>query len=212
MSNHSFKSQMNPLSVALMIVIAAIVGYQAAAFRPEPQPTIPQFFATFDLERAFNNIDEKTAADAELQRMADEMKKQTDAEGKSLQQMEKDLEDLAAGSAKHREMMEALMLRTGEYQADVEFYRVKLDIERSRTMKNLYLNIRKAAEQIAAERGYKIVFVDDSIAPIPAGTSEDMTRQISARRMVFTSPEVDITDVLIKRLNDSFKTAGPAQQ
>jgi Skp family chaperone for outer membrane proteins len=84
-------------------------------------------------------------------------------------------------------------------------------MERSRTMKNLYLNIRKAAEQIAAERGFKIVFVDDSIAPIPAGTSEEMTRQISARRMVYTSPEVDITDVLIKRLNDSFKTAGPAK-
>jgi len=211
MSNSSFKSQMNPLSIALMIVIAAIVGYQAAAFRPDPQPQVPLFFATFDLEKTFNNSDEKKAADAELLRMADDMKKQTDAEGKALQQMEKDLEDLQAGSPKHREMMEALTLRTGEYQAQVEFFRVKLDIERSRTMKNLYLNIRKAAEAVAMERGYKVVFVDDSIAPIPAGTSEEMTRQISARRMVYTSSDVDITDDMIKRMNASFKTAGPAQ-
>ncbi|HVP74364.1 MAG TPA: hypothetical protein VMS30_11540, partial [Phycisphaerales bacterium] len=71
--------------------------------------------------------------------------------------------------------------------------------------------IRKAAEAVAMERGYKVVFVDDSIAPIPAGTSEEMTRQISARRMVYTSSDVDITDEMIKRMNASFKTAGPAQ-
>jgi hypothetical protein len=37
-----------------------------------------------------------------------------------------------------------------------------------------------------------------------------MNRQISARRMVYTSPEVDITEELISRMNAQWKNAGPA--
>ena len=35
-----------------------------------------------------------------------------------------------------------------------------------------------------------------------------MTRQISARRMLYTNPEIDVTEVLIERMNKDFRTGG----
>ncbi len=77
-------------------------------------------------------------------------------------------------------------------------------------MKKVYTSIRAAAGQLAVERGYSVVFVDDSISPIPPGSEQEMNRQISARRMVYTSPDVDITEELISRMNAAWKNAGPA--
>lgn len=200
-------------SFALLGVIAAVIGYQAAAYR-DPVPAPPAAgvtaIATFDLEKTFNALEEKKAGETELTRLAEDMKKQSDEKAKKLRQMEKELEDLQPGAPKHREVMDALTQATYEYQSQVEFFRVKLDIRRARLMKKVYLSIRKAAEQLAKERGYAVVFVDDSIARIPPGNEEETNRQISARRMVYTSPDVDVTDELISRMNQAFKMAGPA--
>lgn len=210
-SHRNTTRSFNPLTVALLAVIVAITCYQAGAYRPEPvSQSLPMVFATFDLEKTFNTLDEKKAADAALQRIAEDLKKGTDAAARELQQLEKDLDDLQPGTSKHREMLETLTLKSHEYQAAVEFARAKIDIEKARTMKTLYQSIKASAATLAKERGYKVIFVDDSIAPIPPGTSEEMTRQISARRMVYTSPDVDVTDELIRRMNAAFKTAGPA--
>lgn len=217
MSNALTFRRLNPLSIVLLAAIAALIGYQSAARRPTATPAPeqapgPMLIAAFDLEKTFNSLEEKKAADADLQRIADGMKKQTDADGKVLKTMETELEDLQAGTPKHKELMENLVLKTHEYQAQIEFFKAKIDVERARMMKQVYMNIRKAAEQLAKERGYAIVFVDDSIAPIPPGTEEEINRQISARRMVYVNPQVSVTEELISRMNNAFKMAGPAKQ
>jgi hypothetical protein len=50
--------------------------------------------------------------------------------------------------------------------------------------------------------------VDDSINEIPTAGEEETNRQISARRMVYTSAAVDITEELIAHMNKSFKASG----
>lgn len=208
MSLCSTSRLVSPLPLALLGVIAAIVGYQAGAVRPEPVPVAaPIAIATFDLEKTFNTIDEKKAADAELTRLAEDMKRQSDEQAKRLKAMETELQDLQAGTPRYKEVMEQATRATYEYQAQVEFFRTKLNMERARMMRTVYESIRTAAEQLAKERGLVAVLVDDSITPIPPGTEEEINRQISARRMVYTAPEVDVTDELISRMNNLFKVS-----
>ena len=53
--------------------------------------------------------------------------------------------------------------------------------------------------------GYDIVLVDDTVAELPEDTTEAETmRQISARRMLYANPQVDISDELIVRMNQDF--------
>lgn len=213
----TLKRPWNPLTAALLCVIVAIVAYQASAVRlepfpaPAPQNPVPTSIATFDLERTFNALEEKKAADAELKRLAEDMKKQSDVLAKGLKAMETELMDLQAGMPQHKEMMEKLAEGSHNYQAQLEFFRAKIDIDGARMMRQVYQSIRLAAEQLAKERGYTVVLVNDSISTIPPGTVEEVTRQISARRMVYASTQVDVTDELIGRMNNEFKMAGPAK-
>jgi len=192
-----------------VILAAALVltSYQAIANRFSFGPEKPGIIAAFDLERTFNALDEKKHAYDALAKAAEAMKAEAETTAKSIKQMEVDLDDHLVGSPKHRELLEKVSMASHNLQADIEFYGMKAERDRAATMKNVYLSIRKAIETIAEENNYAIVFVDDSISEIPLGTltPEEVNRQISARRMAYTSPEVDITDALISRMNAAFQ-------
>ena len=61
---------------------------------------------------------------------------------------------------------------------------------------------------MAVESGYDIVFVDDSVVEMVTGTEVEVRRQISARRMLYANPEIDLTEELVTRMNEAFRTGG----
>lgn len=204
----SWNRTINVSVVALAMGLAAAFGYHALEANRRPLgPTGPTTIATFDLEHTFNTIEQKKQADAALTKMAADFQTQADEATRKLQQMENELDDHVPGSARHRELLEKLSLAAHEYKAQNEYFTAKLDIEHARVIKNIYQVIRETAAQLARENGYAVVFVDDSIAEIPPGSREDINRQISARRMVYTSDEVDVTEALIARLNAAHQAA-----
>jgi len=50
-----------------------------------------------------------------------------------------------------------------------------------------------------------VVFVKDYINEIRPGTEDEVERQILERRMIYVDPNIDITDELIRRMNQSFQ-------
>jgi Skp family chaperone for outer membrane proteins len=196
------------LAGVLLVVVGFVLAYQTMANRPPIGPTKPTIIATFDLERTFNDIDQKKAAFDELAKLGQDLETKRQEAAKKIQDMDADLKDHVPGGQRYREILDQLSAAAREHRATTEFYKVKLDVERARAIKRIYLDIREAVEDIAKENGYGVVFVDDSITEIPDSAEEEMRRQISARRMAYTSDELDITDALIERMNASFKASG----
>jgi len=195
--NHSLST------IILFAILVALVGYQT--FGNHAGPIQPAIIATFDLEKTFNALEEKKQAFDDLVKTAEGMQAKGEEQSKALKQMNEDLKDLVEGAPKFRELMAKLAEGTQNYRAYMDYCKLKIDSERARALKRIYLDIRHAVEQMANENHYSVVFVDDSIALIPVGTEEETNRQISARRIVYTSPEVDITDELISRMNKAYK-------
>ena len=199
------KARFNPTTAALLGLLIAIVGYQSFANRPAAQgPTGP--VATFDLERTFNSLHQKKAAFDRIPAISEELQADSDQKRKELEQMKADLDILVKGTPKHNELQDKIIMATRMYQAHIEFGRLKLEAEKGRILKNVYVDIRSAVREIAQANGYAVVFVDDSVGEIPPGTLEDLNRQISARRIAYTS--ADITDQIIDHMNRAFKAAG----
>jgi len=196
------------MPMMLLAAVALLLAYQTFAIRPPIGPTKPTIIATFDLERTFNEIDQKKAAFDELAKLGQDLEAKRQEAKKKIDEMDADLKDHVPGSQRYREILDQLSAAAREHRATTEFYKVKLDVERARTIKRVYLDIRKAVEDLAKENGYGVVFVDDSITEIPDSAEEEMRRQISAGRMAYTSDELDVTDALIARLNASFKASG----
>jgi Skp family chaperone for outer membrane proteins len=198
----------NLISTAMLSVIVALVGYQTFGHDPAPAaaPSQPTIVATFDLERTFNTIDQKKAAFAKITELAEKLQSDADAMRKELEQLSANLDIHPKGSPKAIEAQEKLEYRTAEYRAKVEWIKLKLEAEKGRALKRIYFDIRKAVQEFAEKQNYSVVLVDDSVAEIPPGTLEDLNRQISARRIVYTN--ADITDALIDHMNVAFKASG----
>ncbi len=190
-------------AAALLLLVAALLGYQTIA--AQRTAVTPSVIATINLERVFQNLDEKGAADIKLQQIADDL----EAEGRDMKQKidlnEQDLDLFAPGTPKYQASLEAWTLATLRYQSFIEFGRRKIDVQKALTLKNIYQSIKTATAALAEENGYDMVFVDDSIAEMQPGGEAEMTRQISARRMLYTSPRIDVTDELVTRMNKAFQ-------
>lgn len=201
----AIRTNTNLTTSLLLAVLIALVGYQSFASRADG-PSQAGLVATFDLEKTINTIDEYTAGAAKLLEIADGLQAKADDMRKDAEKIKKDLEDLPKGSAKYNAKIEEYASASSEYMAYVEFCKMKMDAEKGRLLKRIYQSVRKAAEELATEKSYAVVLVDDSVAQIPPGTLEDLNRQISARRVVYTN--VDVTKEMVDRLNASFKAAG----
>jgi Skp family chaperone for outer membrane proteins len=198
-----------PLSTPVALVFVAMIGFMSYQTRAMRRLTLnPAVLATVNLEQAFEGLQEKDQADAELTAMAEELKIQGDELADAIDVLQEEMDAYAVGSEQHQKTMGRWQLMTLEYQAFVEFSRRKIDIRRALTLKRLYQSIKQATQIMAEENGYDIVFVDDSIAEIPNGNETEVRRQISARRMLYTSPQIDITDELIARMNGGINAGG----
>lgn len=195
-----------PVTIASLLgLIVAICGYQSYAQRnPAGSASI---IATFDLERTFNTIDLKKAAFGELPKIQEKFQAETDTRRKELERMTEDLNLYVKGTPKYQEAEEKLALRSQQYRAYVEFTKIKIETEKGRALKRVYQDIRDAVAELAQKNNYALVLVDDSVSEIPMGTMEDLNRQISARRVFYTSS--DITDQLIAHMNAAVKVAQP---
>lgn len=197
------------LNLPMLLMAAMFVsfaGYQSVALRNIANMK-PAIVATVDLERVFNQLEERTAADEDLTKMADELQRDGDRRAKAIDALEEELEVYTPGSEQHQELLNKLALASHEYRAFVEWGRRKIDVKKAATLRRIYSSIKDAIEREAKDKGYDIVFVNDSLSPIPVSDESETSRQISARRMLYSSPQIDITRDVIGRMNNEFRVA-----
>ena len=190
--------------ILLLALLAGLVAYQTQANRASSSAP-PAVIATVNIERLFQNLDERSAADTRLTRLAEELDAESQRRREEMQQLNEELEIYAPGSKQHQEHNEQIALKGYQLQGFLDFAMRKLDAEKSKFFRRLYDRIKQAVAATAQENGYDVVFVDDSVVDLPrTATEEEMKRQISARRMLYTNAQIDITDELVERMNREF--------
>lgn len=199
--------QSNRLIVALLIVSVGLMGYTSFA-PPASGPTQPGIVATVDLEAIFAGANVQKAADARLQDTANRLNADGTEKGKALKQIEKDLDELPQASEKYKQLLDKYSLESHKYRAYIEFCKAKIGIERAKAIRETYDQIKQSVARLSSSNGYAIVLADDSVVQIPLGNAEDTTRQISARKIVYASPTVSITQMVISDMNAAFTAAG----
>lgn len=206
---HSLKKRMNWSVFIPLAIIAVMIAHQSLAGR-NMAPAGPAVVATVDLEKAFNDLDERAQARLDLEAVADRLSVRQTELRNAVTMLEQDIESYADGSDAKQRALEEYTLAVYELQGFIEFAKRKIDAEGARMMGSLYEKIKRSAAAISAEMGYDIVIVDDSKAAIPEGVGEaEMTRQISARRMIYSNPTLDITADLVTKMNGAFVAGRP---
>ncbi len=168
-----------------------------AAFAPQR----PAVVASVDLERVFNSIDLQAKTETRLKAVAADLDAQRKTLRDGIEELNAELESFQPGSAAQLEVATRIEEAIAEFRAFEGFARAKAEAEQAKSMRQIYMTIREAAMELAKERGWDYVMVDDSIPTIEPTDSQRMLQQISSRRFLYANPSFDVTDDLIAKLN-----------
>lgn len=194
-------------ALAAAALAGAVAGSGVVASGARHAPPAPML-ATVDLEKVFNSLDELAARNDELKAYRATLQ----SELEKLQQQAKDEDskrmllpdgpEKKAAAAKIIEMQLNLKVKT-------ELYNALMDQRQSEMVRALYDKIADAARRLSTASKYTMVLVaDDKVALPSAGSTNDVQRVISMKRMLFAAPEADITTDLLTMMNNEYRAGG----
>jgi Skp family chaperone for outer membrane proteins len=187
----------------ILLAIASLALVAASAHIALNIPTAPPIVATVDLERLFNSLPEQTSESERLDAIAGEFDEQVAALRDDVENLQAELENFQEGGdtwvATSRKVAGAI----SEYRAVEKYARLKMEAERSKSMRSIYDRIRESVAAFAASQSppIDIVLIDDSIPEFEPSDTAGTQRQISARRVLYVNNAFDITDALLASMN-----------
>ena len=98
------------------------------------------------------------------------------------------------------------MVIRGEIEAQLA--NRKLDSQQADLFHELYTKVDTSIQEIAKQNQYHMVFVSDEAAKVPKGNSETVLRGITMKRMLYVDDTLDITEDVIRVMNNAYATAG----
>jgi Skp family chaperone for outer membrane proteins len=204
------KSRRLTWSVGLFATLLVMhMGYTTWAMR-QAAHLQPSVIATVNIEQLFNGLAERAAEDARIVQLAEKLQGEDKARNDEIELTKQDLDLYREGSDEYTQTQQKIMELTIRRRSHLDYANARVDRERSRMLAGLYNQIKKVLDDLSDEFGYDIVFVDDSVVELPTNVPEtEMMRQISARRMLYTNPAIDITEDVVARMNQRFAQAQP---
>lgn len=191
------------LAVTGLASLAVLAGSARAILAGVP--TRAPIVATLDLQRTFNSVDLLKAEEARVEKVGAGFDAQLDELRGRIESLQADLENFEQGGDDWMRMNREVESTISEYRAIEQYARLKIEAERSKTMRTVYETIKSEAASFAKAQNPPIdyILMDDTIPSLEPSTAEAMQKQISGRRMIYSTSEFDITDALIARINGS---------
>jgi Skp family chaperone for outer membrane proteins len=191
------------MAVVLAVVASSLVGWEALAGRLAPSPTV---VSTVDLPRVLDSLAEWQAEVDRSQAAAEQFQQDLRQRSEELEALDADLEDFVVGTPKHTEAQRLVKKASIDLRAFMGLADMQETRTKQRAMLRIYNHIRDASAELADRDGYGLVIMDDSAIPIPED-SRDVLGDISARRVLYASSTLDITQMLIDYMNTQWRAA-----
>jgi Skp family chaperone for outer membrane proteins len=189
------------LPLLAVVGVAAATAYQSTSGQNGGAPPRPAVVATVDLVSVFQQLDSRAAADVELQKLADELTRLSQAKIEQAKQLEIDLDMHVQGTPKYDEAEDKWKQATMEAQALTEYGKLKLDHKVAESLRTAYEDLKVGLKSFAQERGYDVILLNDSISALEKGTKDQVEQQISARRVLYAADTLDVTNDVVAWMN-----------
>lgn len=173
-------------------------------------PTAPAVVASVDLEKIYKSLDQLKASEVRAMALRQSLEKQLASLTDVVRGMQEDLESFQVGTPAHNDAINKAILKAGDLNALQSYAKMKLESEGANSVRDAYASIRAACATLAKEHKIDFIFIDDTIPVINPTNLEGTMQQISGRRMLYSNPALNMTDVLIERMNADFRASNPA--
>ncbi|MFQ5589838.1 MAG: OmpH family outer membrane protein [Phycisphaerae bacterium] len=151
---------------------------------------------TSDLEAKFEAIRQK------LNQQRDALRDRVDLTKRSLQ------EELKPGTDAYRERRKQLALLEAELQFFMESESQRVEGDLARSLGHIFADIQETIRTVAKEKGIDLVVSADRMPDEPAESPTQVRQQILLQKVLYWSPQVDLTGEITARLNAKYKAEG----
>lgn len=184
------------LTVLLVTLLTSVSAYAQAKV------------AVLDPNVVFSKLEERVA----LQSQFDERRKAAVAEGQNMAQELQALSQrrnstLKAGTDQYKEETDNLMRKNVDLRVFGEMTQIREEREKKEMIKVLYDKIAAEVQLVAEEKSLDLVLT--RVVPqvdMDAVTADQFGALLSAQNVLFVRPELDITQEVIQRINDKYKS------
>jgi len=185
--------------------VVVLVGNRAglAQLAPAGGPV-----AVCDVVEAFNNYDRAQDLSEEAERERTAVLAEHEKRVADLKAMNEELSGLRPGSDDYEALLRDIQRKTIETEAWQDYKMVLAARDQHRLMTEMYEEILTMVQTVAEEQDYQLVLFRET-RETQTDSIQQLYAQMESRKVLYSSPSVDITQTVLARLNRQYQTANP---
>jgi len=184
-------------TLGLFVAVAPVMSQEAAT-------SAPHQIGLIDMAHIFKNYEKFKDQTAGLQKLAEEAEAKAKAmmeEGKKGQEQ---LQTLVAGSPEYSALEAKLIKLKTELETFRQVEQQKIVRQQADVYKTIYLEVQDVVNRYAAYYKYTLVIRFNRADVADAGNPQAIIQNMN-RQVVYYQTQDDITDPILKHLNDQYK-------
>jgi len=194
---------------SLIVLLLLCLGAAGGTEKTAPPPVRDLRIAVVDLSRLFQEYKRAREFRDELITLLRSYSNKLKSLRRRVAQNRNELKDYAIGTAEFLAKQEELRERVNELRALEQEAAAARNSKWVILLKDTYADIDAAVQEYARERKIDLVIKQQSIGEYEEATLKKMTRdsmaiEISQRTILFATDQLDITDAILERLNETY--------
>lgn len=191
------------LAVALTIMGLFVVNQPVMAQDAAAAPA-PHQIGLIDMAHIFKNYEKFKDQTAGLQKLAEEAEAKAQAMMERGKKGQEQLQNLTPGSAEFTQIEADLIKLKTELEAFRQVEQQKIVRQQADVYKTIYLEVQDVVNRYAAYYKYTLVIRFNRGDVADAGNPQAIIQNMN-RQVVYYQTQDDITDPILKHLNDQYK-------
>ena len=160
--------------------------------------------AVCDIVEVFDNYQRAKDLTQDLNDKSAKIKAENKQREKAIKAVQMEMENLKDGSPEYEKRLDQIQNMTIQRTAWLEFMTAKNMRNHHRLTKEMYNEMVAAVSQAAKELKCQVVFQRDR-SKLQSNNTPELIRRISARKVIYAAAELDITEIVLGRLNMAYR-------
>jgi Skp family chaperone for outer membrane proteins len=191
--------------VAAIAVVAVSISHTVA--QPAPRTDGPSRVAVCDITKVFADYQRAKDLTEQLSQKRNKFEAENTRRQKHLEALSEEIAGYQPGSDKYDEVQDNLRRGLVEREVWARMEQQTILNEHLRLTKEMYEEIKAAIAEVAKQQNIDIV-VQETNQPIEAQNAQQLIMQIHQRQVLYNSPALDITEVVLLKVNESYRVKG----
>jgi Skp family chaperone for outer membrane proteins len=194
--------------VAALLAAAVIWSTSLAQPAGGAKPPAAVKASVCDVAAVFSNYQRARDLFEKEKQRRQSIEAEAEQRAKKIEALQMTLEGLRPDSKEYSRTLEEIERQGMSREIWVKMERSKALREHVRLTKEMYAELMAVVKGIASEQGLHLVLYLDP-KELEAQSMPDLLREISGRKVLYHDAGVDITDLVLKRLNENYAKKSP---